>query len=254
MSLALSACIITLNEEKNIERCILSLNLANEIILLDSGSIDKTIEIAKKFSKVKIFHRNFDNYIDQKNHCISLAQNDWVLVLDADESLSPELEKEIFQNFDNTNYNGFYFPRLTHYLGKWIYHGGWYPNYQLKLFRKSKGKFAGMLVHEKVELEGNIFKLKNPIYHFSYENIEDHIRYINKYSTLHAEERFQRGKKSSILYSLGKGFYKFFYMYMIKLGFLDGRAGLIIATLGAFYNFLKYAKLAEKQLKKNNTI
>jgi glycosyltransferase involved in cell wall biosynthesis len=254
--LGLSACIITYNEEDNIRRCLSSLSFASEIILLDSGSSDSTISIAKTFPRIQIHERAFQNYVDQKNYCMSLASQDWILFLDADEEVSPNLRQEI-ESLESEweNCSGFLIPRLTWYLGKWIRYGGWYPNYQTKLFKKSKGKFEGLLVHERVQLEGVIKKLKSPIYHYSYRNISDHLKFIDKYSSLAAQEKWNQGKNSGLIWAIGKSFYKFLYMFILKLGFLDGKQGTIIAILGSYYNFLKYIKLYELQLSKpkNNT-
>lgn len=249
----LSACIITLNEEDNIFRCLQSLSFVSEIIILDSGSTDQTLSIAAKFPNVKIYQKEFINYIEQKNYCMNLARNDWILFLDADEEVSEDLQREIHSltQSDWEMYSGFWIPRLTHYLGKWIYFGGWYPNYQMKLFRKSKGEFTGLLVHEKVEVDGKVKKLKFPILHYSYKNISDHLKFIDKYSSLFALEKYKQGKKSGVFFAFGKSIYKFLYMYFVKLGFLHGRVGFIISILGAYYNFLKYVKLFELNLTKN---
>jgi len=253
----ITACVITLNEEDNIRRILDSLSSLDEIIVLDSGSIDKTLEIANTYKKVKIEYRNFDTYINQKNHCISIARNDWVYSLDADECLTENLINELINLPENIwkDYNGIEFPRLTFYLGKWIYHGGWYPNYQLRLFQKNSGKFNGFLVHEKVSLSGNVLRVKSPILHYSYKNISDHLKFIDTYSTLAAKEKFNSGKKTGLTFSILEGIYKFIQMYFIKFGFLDGKVGVIIAILGAYYNFLKYIKLYELSIQnkdKNN--
>lgn len=254
----LSACIITLNEEDNIARCLRSLSFISEIILLDSGSTDQTLQIARDFPNVQIYQKEFINYIDQKNYCMTLARNDWILFLDADEEVSGELKNEIcsLSRIDWQTQAGFWIPRLTYYLGEWIYYGGWYPDYQMKLFRKSMGCFTGFLVHEQVKVIGKVKKLKFPILHYSYKNISDHLKFIDKYSTLFALEKYNQGKKSGVFFAFGKSIYKFLYMYFIRLGFLHGRVGFIISVLGAYYNFLKYVKLfelnfLEKKDKKN---
>jgi hypothetical protein len=139
-------------------------------------------------------------------------------------------------------------------MGKWIYHGGWYPNYQMRLFHKKFGFFTGDLVHEKVQINGNISYLKYPIKHYSYKNIADHIKHMDHYSSLYAQENFNKGRKSSILYSFLKGISKFITMYYFRLGILDGKQGFILAILGFFYNFLKYIKLYEIQLSKKKNL
>lgn len=249
----ITACIITLNEEDNIRRLLDSIQSLDEIILLDSGSLDNTIEIAKKYSRVRIEYRDFDNYINQKNHCISLAKNEWILSLDADECITEDLLDTLrsLSEKDWVHYSGMEFPRLTYYMGKWIYHCGWYPNFQLRLFQKNLGKFAGFLVHEKVSLEGKVHRLQSPILHYSYRNISDHLKFIDRYSSLTAKEKFLKGKRAGVFFSILEGFYKFFQMYFLKLGFLDGRHGMILSVLGAYYNFLKYIKLYEMEYLEN---
>lgn len=250
----ISACIITLNEEDNIRTCLNSLDFADEIILVDSGSTDLTLKIAEEFQKVKIFYRKFDNYINQKNFCIEQASHEWILSLDADEEVSVKLKSEIISLELNQKSDGYFIPRLTFYLGKWIYHSGWYPNFQLRFFRKSKGKFAGILVHETVQLEGKTSNLKNPLHHYSYKNISDHLQFIDRYSELCAHEKFKKGNRSGICISVLKAIWKFFFMYFLKLGFLDGKVGLIISILGSYYNFLKYIKIYELGLPKKTNI
>ncbi|MCE9500223.1 MAG: glycosyltransferase family 2 protein, partial [Leptospira sp.] len=227
------------------------LDFADEIVVVDSGSTDKTIALLKK-AKIKIRNRKFDNYVNQKNYCLSLARNNWVLALDADEVVSKGLREEIIslsrENF--RNFDAFYIPRLTFYLGKWIRHGGWYPNYQIRLFRKDKGKFGGMLVHEKVSIGNNFSHTKNPLHHYSYKNISDHLKFIDRYSDLTALERFKAGKNSGVARAISEAAWKFFSMYLLRLGFLDGKEGLVVAILGSYYNFLKYIKLFELRRKK----
>jgi glycosyltransferase involved in cell wall biosynthesis len=249
MPLPLSATIITLNEEDNLERTLKALDFVDDVVIVDSGSTDKTLRIAGNY-KTRVFHRDFDNYASQKNFALEQIKNDWVLALDADEVVSQELKREIIELFDNPNNlppnEGYLIPRLTWYLGKWIKFGGFYPNYQTRLFQKTKGKFSGGIVHEKVYLSAPPKKLKNPLYHFSYQNLSDHLSFIDRYSSLFAEEEFRKGKRSSILWAFSKGLFKMFYMYVVRLGILDGKQGFVLAILGFYYNFLKYLKLYEK--------
>ncbi|TGL57092.1 glycosyltransferase family 2 protein [Leptospira ognonensis] len=252
MPFPLSATIITLNEEDNLERTLAALGFINDIVIVDSGSTDRTLRIAEQY-KTRVFHREFDNYASQKNFALEQTKNDWVLALDADEVVSPALRLEIESLFQNPNKippnEGYLIPRLTWYLGKWIKFGGFYPNYQTRLFPKSKGKFSGGLVHERVVLPTPPKKLMHPLYHFSYQNISDHLSFIDRYSSLFAEEEFRKGKKSSIGWAFAKGCFKAFYMYFVRLGALDGKQGFVLATLGFYYNFLKYLKLFEKHQK-----
>ncbi|EOQ89696.1 glycosyltransferase, group 2 family protein [Leptospira yanagawae serovar Saopaulo str. Sao Paulo = ATCC 700523] len=246
-SIPLSCAIITLNEADNLSRTLNAISFIDDIIIIDSGSTDDTVAIAKSFG-AKVFHRTFQNYADQKNFAISKTKNNWVLAIDADEVVSPKLKEEILSLFTNHNLEpkGFLVPRLTFYLGKWIRFGGYYPNYQIRLFQKSEGEFSGGLVHERVRLNGKPYKLKNPLFHYSYKNISDHLKFIDRYSSLFAEEEFRKGKQSSVLWAFVKGCFKGFYMYWIRLGILDGKQGFVLALLGFYYNFLKYLKLYEK--------
>ncbi|GBF50144.1 glycosyltransferase [Leptospira ryugenii] len=249
MLLPLSATIITLNEEDNLERTLKALSFIEDIVIVDSGSTDKTLHIASSFP-AKILHRKFDTYANQKNYALAHTKYEWVLALDADEVVSDGLREEIIQLFSSSHKledsAGFLIPRLTNYMGTWIRYSGFYPNYQLRLFQKDKGKFGGGLVHERVQLERTPQKLSHPLHHYSYKNISDHLRFIDRYSSLFAEEEFRKGKRSGILWAFGKGFFKAFYMYWIRLGILDGKEGFVLATLGFYYNFLKYLKLYEK--------
>lgn len=248
MTLPISACIITLNEEDNIERCLSSLDFVSEIIVLDSGSKDKTEAIAKK-KGAKVVKRKFDDYVSQKNHVIQLAKFPWIITLDADEEISPALKEEIRKLFANDpREDGYLIPRLTMYMGKWIRHGGWYPNYRVRLFQKSKGQFEGGKVHESVHLQGKRKKLQSPVLHYSYQNLFDHVSFINKYSELAAQEKFSKGNRTGLLLAFLEAGYKSFWMYFVRLGFLDGKRGLILAIMGFYYNFLKYSKIFEMAL------
>jgi glycosyltransferase involved in cell wall biosynthesis len=252
MTIPISVCIITLNEEDNIRRCLSSLDFADEIIIVDSGSTDNTTVIAREFKKTNIYYRKFDTYINQKNYCKNLSRNEWVLALDADEEISLALKKEILDlTVDSVkDLSGFFIPRLSFYMDKWIRHGGWYPNYQMRFFRKEKGEFSGLLVHETVSIQGKTSYFKNPLSHYSYRNISDHLKFIDRYSELCAVEKFKKGKKSGITLAIAEAIWKFISMYIIRFGFLDGKVGLIIAILGSYYNFLKYIKLYEMHRKK----
>ncbi len=247
----ISVCIIALNEEKRISPCLESVGFADEIIVVDGGSADATVKTAKQF-KAKVFLRPFDHFVNQKNYAVSLAGREWVLVADADEVVTPELKQEILtltadqKHLSEKPCSAWRIPRRNFYMGQWIMHGGWYPDFSIRLFRNGSGEFTGGTVHETFRLyEGSYCTLKNDLLHYSYRTISEHLSRIDQYSTLIAQDKFRRGRRSSVLWAVMKGLSKFFIMYIIKMGFLDGRAGLALAATGGFYNFLKYIKLWE---------
>ncbi len=246
-----SVCIITHNEEKRIRQCLESIKWAEEIIVVDSHSTDRTVEICKEYTP-KVYQRDWPGHVEQKNYALSLASHGWVLCLDADECLSPELSREIQEELSSNRdaFAGYVMPRHTYYLGRWINHGGWYPDYKLRLFKKSLGRWGGINPHDKVLLSGGATKtLKGELLHFNYEDIASQIRTIDSFSRIFAQNVLKNGTSFSttaiILSMLLRPPAKFFEMYLIKRGFLDGMAGLIIASTTAFYVFLKYAKLWE---------
>lgn len=245
----LSACIITLNEENAIEQCIQSLSFADEIILFDSYSKDKTCSIARSLG-AKVFRHTFDNYVNQKNRCLKKAKYSWILSIDADEVLSKNLQHEIqtvVRSGDSKN--GYKIPRMTFYLNRWIKRSGWYPDYSMRLVRNGYGYFKGDTVHEKLTVDGETGKLKYPMLHYSYNSISEHLDRINLYSSLIAKEKYKNGQHPSVLWAFCKSISKFFLTYFWKMGFLDGKAGFVIAVFGAFYNFQKYIKVWEMNLK-----
>lgn len=242
----ISACIITLNEEDNLPRCLQSIEeLADEIVVLDSGSNDRTVDIAHEF-QARVFRRDFDGYVNQKNHIISLVRHEWILVIDADEVITPGLANEIKNIIQRVDPPVAYrIPRMSFYLGRWIRHSGWYPDYNIRLFRAGCGVFQGGTVHETVIPIGPVGTLQNHLEHYSYGDISDHLLRIDQYSTLIAQDKHSHGKRSSIVWAVVKSFSKFCLTYFYRLGFLDGRAGLVIAVMAGYYNFLKYVKLWE---------
>ncbi len=242
----LSVCIIALNEELRLPRCLESLSFADEIVVLDGGSVDGTIKLAKSYPRVRVEKRRFDDFVRQKNHVISLAKYPWILVVDADEVVTPALRDEISQVIgNNISAEGYRVPRMTFYLGKWIKHCGWFPDYNIRLFRRGRARFEGGTVHEKVAVDGTIGTLKGHLQHHSYRTTSDHLIRMDQYSTLLAEDKFLKGKRSGPLLAGYKSLSKFLLIYFWKLGFLDGRPGFVIAVMGAYYNFLKYIKLWE---------
>ncbi len=244
-----SAVIIAYNEEANIGRCIKSLAFADEIIVVDSGSRDNTVKIASAM-KAKIFTRGWQGYSRQKNFAIGKAKNEWVLSIDADEEVSSELAGEITRIVISP-YEGYFIPRRAFFLGRWINHCGWYPDLQIKLFRRNSGKFdESRQVHESVLLNGKAGTLKNDLFHYSYDNLGQYYSTLNRYTELAAISMKERGRKGRIAEVLLNPPYTFVRMYLFRFGFLDGLAGLFVCLLSSFYNFVKYAKLWELTRKK----
>ncbi|HSH51791.1 MAG TPA: glycosyltransferase family 2 protein [Bacteroidales bacterium] len=239
----ISATIITYNEEKNIERCLKSLQgVAEEIIVVDSFSKDKTKEICLKYN-VQFFARNFKNYSDQKNFAIKQTKYNLMLSIDADEELSDELKKSIIHIKSNRKSDGYYFNRITNYCGKWIKHSGWYPNHQLRLWNKEKGQWVG-IIHETLSVPKNsTTHIKGDLLHFSYENFSQHLLKINTFTDFQAKEMFDNQKSVTFFKIICKPFFRFIRHYFIQLGFLDGLEGFIISIHSAYGQFLKYIKL-----------
>jgi glycosyltransferase involved in cell wall biosynthesis len=245
----ISAVIITFNEEKNIEKCLMALqNIADEIIVLDSYSTDQTEQICKKFN-VKFFQHNFDGHIQQKNRVVQMASYDYVLSVDADEVVSDELKKSILEAKKNlTQFDAYYFNRLNFFCGKAIKHGTWYPDKKIRLWNKYKGQWGGKNPHDTVILAKNATKkyLKGDLFHYSFLSINQHITQINKFSQIKAENDFKAQKRPNIFKMLLKPPYKFLLYFFFRFGFLDGFYGFVIAVNSAHSEFLRHVKLKEK--------
>jgi glycosyltransferase involved in cell wall biosynthesis len=239
----ISAIIITRNEEKNIRRCLSSLGWADEIVVVDSQSTDDTKKIASLFTP-RIFDIRWEGFGKAKEYAKDNASHPWVLSVDADEVVTEDLKEEIQKIANSENsLDGYYIPRKSNFLGKWIKHGGWYPDYVLRLFKKDKAKFSHFLVHEKVELNGEIGCLKNPLLHYTDPNFDHYLEKLNRFTSLGAEQLFREGKKAGVLDLIFRPSATFFKMYLMKRGFLDGISGFILAVSSAFYVFSKYVKL-----------
>lgn len=241
---ALSVAIITYNEEKNIERCLKSvLPVADEIIVVDSFSTDNTKEICLRYN-VKISDHPFEGFNTQKNHAVSLCSHDLILSLDADEELSEELQKSIAAVKENVEFDGYYLERLTNYCGKWIKHT-WSGDRKIRLWNRSKGSWDSNIIHEKVMMnEGATTSLLNgKLLHYSYPTLDSHLSQISKFSSISANAMRAKGKQSSVWKLLFKPPVKFFKLYFIKFGFLDGYEGFVIAVLSAYADFIKYVNL-----------
>lgn len=251
-----TACLITFNEEDNLPAALESVSFADEIIVVDSRSKDRTREVAERFRGVssagaevrpKVIERDWPGHVEQKNFAIDQAANEWVLCVDADERVSPELRGEIEAVLaeDPQELSGCTMPRKTRYLGRWILRGGWYPDRKLRLFRRSRCRWGGTNPHDHVRAEGLVRNLTGDLYHYSYRSMADHIRTINSFTDIAAREKLKKGVRFPVIRMLLQPPLKFLKMYVLKQGFREGAAGFIVAVLGSLYVFLKYAKLWE---------
>lgn len=228
----LSVVIITKNEEKNIGDAIKSALFADEVIVLDSGSKDKTLCISKEMG-AKVFFQEWLGYGSQKNKAIELAKNNWVFVLDADERITPELQNEILDILKSPRLSGYCVPRLNNFFGQYIKTCGLYPDYSIRLFDKNKGKFSEVSVHESVQIDSTVAKLKNHMIHLAYDNVDEFKDKQKKYANLSC-------KKKNVFKALISPVWTFVNLYFFKFGFLEGWRGLIIAKIYAQYTFWKY--------------
>lgn len=250
MQVKLSVVIISYNEEKDIERCLKSVKgVADEIVVVDSFSTDKTEEICRNYN-VKFVQHKFDGHIEQKNWAITQATYPHVLSLDSDEALDEMLQSSIKAVKDDWKFDGYEMNRLTNYCGKWIRHCGWYPDKKLRLWDSRKGSWQGINPHDKYELIENasVGYLKGDIYHYSYYSITEHVAQTNYFTDLSAKEYYKKDKEGYIIKIMMNPLVSFIKTYILKRGFLDGYYGFIISILAAQSTFLKYAKL--RQLKK----
>jgi len=246
----LSAVIITLNEEKNIRRCLESLKpVADEIIVVDSLSTDKTKEICLEFG-VRFVEQKFLGYIEQKNYALSLSRFDFVLSVDADEALDSQLQKEILKVKSHFAFDAYEFNRLTMYNGHWVRHCGWYPDKKLRLVKKEKAHWGGTNPHDALIVDGMLGYIPGDLLHYSYDSISSHVLQTNKFSTIEAQSLFKRGKRASLLKLVTRPPYQFLKDYILKKGFLDGRYGFIICLINSLYVLLKYAKMMDMELNK----
>ena len=242
--MTLSVVIITFNEEANLGRLLESTRPADEHIVLDCGSTDRTLEIARSFG-ARTFTENWKGYAAQKNSAIEKTTGDWVLSLDADEAVEPELMEEIRHVLDhNPPVDGYYMPRKNYFLGRWIRHGGFYPDRKLRLFRRGRGRFGERAVHEVVQVDGPAGTLNHALVHNAYPTLEGYIEHMNRYSSLGAEMKGNRG--FSVLNIVINPLVTFVYNYFFRLGLLDGREGLLLNLYHSVYVSWKYAKAWER--------
>ena len=244
----ISVTVITKNEEKNISDCLKSVSWADEIIVVDSESTDTTVELTKQFTD-RIFIRKWEGYVPQKRYALSLAANEWVLSLDADERITPELKEEIL-NLTPADYSGFRIRRKNFLIKKEITSCGWEKDYQLRLFKKDKTDLDERLVHEKFVTEGKVGTLKNPMLHFTFSSFEDYLAKINIYTSLKAQELFKKKKTVGTWTIFSHTVSAFFAFFFIRRGFKDGVYGLMISLLHSVSTMMNYIKLWELQNRK----
>lgn len=245
--LKISVIIITLNEERNIARCIESIqDISDDIIVVDSFSWDKTKEICKKY-QIRFIEHKFESYIQQKNWAITQAKHQFILSIDADEALSDKLKDSIKTVIENWTHDGYCFNRLSNYCGKWIKHCAWYPDKKLRLWDSKKGRWTSAHPHARLELEkGSTVKhIKGDLLHYSYDNTTEYIDKVNSDTEIAAIEAFQNGKRSNLLKIIILTCWNFFKDYFLKLGILDGYYGFLICNVLAYTTFIKYVKLKE---------
>jgi len=246
----ISACIISYNEEKKIEDCLKSLDgIVDEIILVDSLSTDRTVEIASKYTP-HIYDQKFLGHIEQKNLAVSKAKHDWILSLDCDERLSDELRASICKIKEQLETADAYkMARKTFYIYRWLSHC-WYPDMKVRLFNKNCAKWGGTNPHDKVMVDSErMGYLRGDILHYSFDTVSSHIQTLDKFSEIGANEIIKRGKKVSVFSPFTHGFWIFFRMYFLKKGFLDGFAGLLASVLSFVHVFVKYSKVLVRQWK-----
>jgi len=243
----ISATVITKNEENNIARCLKSVAWVDEIIVLDSGSTDNTVAICKKYTD-KVYETDWVGFGRQKNRALEKATGDWILSLDADEWVTPELKEEIIRTIKNPgNHAAFEIPRLSSFCGQYMRHSGWWPDYVIRLCKNGAARFSDRIVHEKMIVDGSVGRLSNHLMHESFRDLEQVLIKMNQYSTANASMLFAEGRKSSLPRAIMHGVWTFIETYILRAGFLDGRKGFILAVCNAEGTYYKYLKLILKR-------
>lgn len=250
MSSPISAVVIAFNEERRIASCLKSLQaVADEVILVDSGSTDKTIDIAKELG-VKVIKHSFEGHVQQKNFAMRQAQFDWVLSLDADEVLSEELQSSLLTiKKQGLAFDAYSFNRLNNYAGTWLKHGGWYPDRKIRLWNRLHGKWGGLNPHDQVEVKNGtrVKQLKGDILHYTYDSIDDHLQQMKRFSDISAKAYFERGKRTNPIELFLNPIFSFIRDYFFRGGFRDGSKGFTAARINTLYQYWKYQKLYSLQ-------
>jgi glycosyltransferase involved in cell wall biosynthesis len=242
----ISATIVAFNEERNIGRAIGSLvPCVDEIVVVDSGSSDRTREIAASLG-ARVIEEPWRGYAAQKNFAASCAVNDWILSIDADEEVTPALATEI-ASLQPQTFNAWNMPRLARYLGRWIRHSGWYPDPKVRLYHREHARWQGEYVHESVQVSGSVGHLKNDLLHFTCDSLSEHLRTLDRYTSLAAQELVASAKPVPFRRLVTGPAWTFLRSYVIDRGFLDGAHGFMIAGMASFYTFMKYAKARQLQ-------
>ncbi len=246
--LPLSACVVARDEEDNIERCLRSVAFCDDVLVVDSHSTDRTRELAAALG-ARVVERDWPGFGAQKNHAAQLAKHDWILSLDADEWLSPELEDQVraLVAGELERKAGWTMPRLSEYFGTWMRRGGWYPDRQLRLYDRRRGRWGGRPPHEHVETDGETGALSAPLLHRPYRSLEDHLAKIDAYTSVRARELFAAGRRARAHDLVLRPALRFLRFYVFKLGLVHGWTGLYLSYLDAHYVRLKYAKLMALQ-------
>jgi glycosyltransferase involved in cell wall biosynthesis len=243
----LSAVLITKDEERNLPAALESLRFCDEVLVIDGGSSDRTQEIAANAGARVIVNAPWPGFVAQRNAAVDAARNDWVLAVDADERVTPALRDEIqaarAAGFAQAGYR---IPRVTRYLGRWIRGTDWYPDFQLRLFDRREGRWEGRLVHESVRVRGSVGRMRRELEHHPYADIAAHMRKIDMYTTLWAQQAYEEGRRTGALEMWASCCWAFLRNYLLKRGLLLGEAGLTVSTLNAFYTYSKLAKLKER--------
>lgn len=243
--MGISCFVVCCNEEKHIRRCLTSVSWCDEIIVIDSGSTDRTLEIAREYTD-KVIHREWSGYVNQKRAGLEQCTQEWVLNIDADEEVSPELRREIEQIVtDGSSFDGYYMNRVVYYLGQWWRKGGWYPEFRLRLCRRSVTTWGGRDPHEKAIVPGAAAFLSGELHHYTYEDVTDHVARLNAHSSSAALSLLSEGQTSSLPKILVNPLIRFVKFYFLRKGYREGMPGLMVAILESHYVFLKYLKLWE---------
>lgn len=246
----ISACVICFNEERKIRRCLRSLAWCDEIVVMDSFSTDRTAEICREYTG-RVVQQTWLGYVGQRNAVRQLARHPWILYLDSDEEVSPALRDEILAEFERGTgpFAGYEFPRIVYFLGRWIRHGEWYPDVKLRLFHKERGRTEGVEPHDRVVVSGPVKRLRNPVWHYTYEDVEDQVETMNRFTTISARQKVVRDIPFRWTDLFFRPPLRFLKGYLLKGGFLDGSRGLMIALMSAAGAMIKYIKLWEYRIR-----